>query len=204
MQVADFDYQLPDELIAQQPSETRGAARLMVLDRSTGEIARGHVDDLPGWLRPADLLVVNNTRVFPARLIGRRLPGGGEVECLLLGRIDANRWDALVHPGHKVRVGRRFVCEGAGGRLDGEVLEEHTFGRRTIGLWAAGDAGVDAVIDRPTSSGPTRRATASATRPCSRARAVRWRRRPRGCTSPRPCSTPSPHAASSARTSPCT
>jgi S-adenosylmethionine:tRNA ribosyltransferase-isomerase len=147
MQVADFDYQLPDELIAQQPSETRGASRLMVLDRSTGEIARGHVDDLPGWLRPGDLLVVNNTRVFPARLIGRRLPGGGEVECLLLGRIDANRWDALVHPGHKVRVGRRFVCEGAGGRLDGEVLEEHTFGRRTIGLWAAGDAGVDAVID---------------------------------------------------------
>jgi len=119
----------------------------MVLNRQTGDLARGVIADLPGWLGPGDLLVVNDTRVFPARLVGRRLPGGGEIECLLLGRLDGDRWDALVHPGHKMRAGRRFVCEGPGGRLDGEVLQEHTFGRRTISLRSTGTAGVDAVID---------------------------------------------------------
>jgi S-adenosylmethionine:tRNA ribosyltransferase-isomerase len=147
MQVSDFDYRLPEELIAQQPPATRGTSRLMVLNRQTGGIARGVVTDLPDFLHPGDLLVVNDTRVFPARLVGRRLPGGGEIECLLLGRLGGDRWDVLVHPGHKMRVGRRFVCEGAGGRLDGEILDEHTFGRRTVILRATDGADVDEVID---------------------------------------------------------
>lgn len=147
MQVSDFDYRLPEDLIAQQPPEVRGASRLMVLNRQTGEIARGFVANLPDWLRAGDLLVVNDTRVFPARLVGHRLPGGGGIECLLLGRLDADRWDVLVHPGHKMRVGRRFACEGEGGRLEGEVLEEHTFGRRTVGLRTPHGEDVDRVID---------------------------------------------------------
>ena len=147
MLVADFDFHLPDELIAQAPPATRGTSRLMVLDRATGKTTISTAAELPGWLRPGDVLVVNDTRVFPARLIGRRVPSGGAVECLLLGRLDAARWDALVHPGQKLKPGARFVCEGAGGRLEGEVLAKHRFGRRTVRLVAPEGGDLDAIID---------------------------------------------------------
>jgi S-adenosylmethionine:tRNA ribosyltransferase-isomerase len=144
--VSEFDYHLPAELIAQAPPEERGSSRLMVLNRQTGEMHDTTVSDLPSWLRPGDLLVVNDTRVYPARLLGHRVPSGGAVECLLLRRLDEARWEALVHPGQKLRAGERFVCGGPGGSLTGTILERHGFGRRTISLSASAGE-VDAVID---------------------------------------------------------
>lgn len=146
MLTADFDFHLPDDLIAQEPPAERGTSRLLVLDRATGETTTTVVADLPRFLCRGDLMVVNDTRVFPARLLGHRVPSGGAVECLLLGRIDAQRWDALVHPGQKLRPGERFVCEGEGGRLHGAILSREGFGKRVVSLEAeSGD--VDAVID---------------------------------------------------------
>src|SRR5437867_9841234 len=110
--VRDFDFDLPRDLIAQEPSVERGTSRLLCLRRDTGAIEHRSVADLPQLLGAGDLLVVNNTRVFPARLIGRRVPSGGVVECLLIGRLDgagsaqstekpgevSETWEALVHP----------------------------------------------------------------------------------------------------------
>ena len=146
MRTSDFDFDLPDDLTAQEPPAERGTSRLMVLDRATGATTCVTVGEIGAFLRAGDLLVVNDTRVFPARLLGRRVPSGGAVECLLLRRIDAERWDALVHPGQKLRVGERFVCEGDGGRLHGTILTREGFGRRVVALEPeAGD--VDTVID---------------------------------------------------------
>ena len=147
MQVSDFDYALPPGQIAQAPPAERGRSRLLVLDRAGHPTSHATVGDLPGLLRAGDLLVVNDTRVFPARLVGRRDPSGGAVECLLLGRLDAGRWDALMHPGHKLRPGERVVFEGAGARLGAEVLERKYYGRRVIRLWAEGEGDVDRAID---------------------------------------------------------
>ena len=146
MRLSEFDYELPAGLIAQEAAPVRDAARLMRLDRATGALAHHHVSDLDVLLAPGDVLVVNDTRVMPARLLGRREPSGGAVECLLLARIDGDRWDALVHPGQKLRVGSRAVFEGGGRRLELEVLDRHYHGRRTIRLMA-GDGAVDAAID---------------------------------------------------------
>src|SRR5215217_5614521 len=84
MDVRDFDFDLPTELIAQEPAVDRSGSRLLVVDRATGSLTHARVAALPGFLRAGDLLVVNNTRVFPARLLGRRVPSGGAVECLLV------------------------------------------------------------------------------------------------------------------------
>src|SRR5687767_3276080 len=93
MDVRDFDFDLPAGLIAQEPAADRSSARLLQLDRATGAIAHGRFARLPDYLAPGDVLVVNNTRVFPARLLGRRLPSGGAVECLLLRRSAPARAD---------------------------------------------------------------------------------------------------------------
>src|SRR4029079_9183031 len=85
--VADFDFALPDELIAQEPSPERGGSRLLVLDRATGAIEHAMFKDIVHVLKAGDLLVVNDTRVFPARLIGHRVPSGGVVECLLVRKL---------------------------------------------------------------------------------------------------------------------
>jgi S-adenosylmethionine:tRNA ribosyltransferase-isomerase len=143
MRVADFAFDLPDELVAQRPV-ARGASRLLVMDRGSGTIRHLHVGDLPSVLRPDDLLVVNDTRVFAARLLGRRVPSGGAVECLLLGAAVERRddgsgvYDALVHPGQKLKPGARVHFEGADGvaSLTGEILEQRFFGRRRIRLVA--------------------------------------------------------------------
>src|ERR1700749_1565447 len=87
MLVRDFDFDLPHELIAQEPTVDRSGARLLLLPRRTGPIAHSPVRALPSLLRPGDLLVVNNTRVFPARLLGHRVPSGGAVECLLVSSL---------------------------------------------------------------------------------------------------------------------
>src|SRR5260221_13908204 len=105
MDVRDFDFDLPSSLIAQEPPHERGAARLLCLQRATGAISHASIADLPELLAAGDLVVVNNTRVFPARLIGRRVPSGGAVEGLLLARRDGACWVALMHPGQKLLPG---------------------------------------------------------------------------------------------------
>ncbi|HWJ56268.1 MAG TPA: S-adenosylmethionine:tRNA ribosyltransferase-isomerase, partial [Vicinamibacterales bacterium] len=112
MRVSDFDFPLPPGQIAQAPPAERGTSRLLILERATGRITHGHIRDLPGWLRAGDLLVVNDTRVYPARLLGRREPSGGRVEVFLLERRGPDRFDALVHPGQKLKPGALVVLEG--------------------------------------------------------------------------------------------
>ena len=146
MRLSDFDYELPAALIAQEAAQVRDAARLLRLDRGTGARSHHAVSELDTLLAPGDVLVVNDTRVVPARLLGRREPSGGAVECLLLGRVDGELWDALVHPGQKLKVGSRAVFERDGRRLELEVLDRHYHGRRTIRL-AAADGDVDAAVD---------------------------------------------------------
>jgi S-adenosylmethionine:tRNA ribosyltransferase-isomerase len=158
MLVSDFHFELPEDLIAQEPA-ARGQSRLLAMDRRTGDRRHLHVSDLPTLLQDGDVLVVNDTKVFAARLLGRRVPSGGAVECLLLGsaierRADGSSvYDALVHPGQKLKPGARLRFEGAQGVLTGEILEQHFFGRRRVRLVAeprdaAGEAGaVDALVD---------------------------------------------------------
>ena len=119
----------------------------MVLRRDGEGVVDAMVADLPALLQPGDLLVVNNTRVFAARLLGRREPSGGSVECLLLRRVEADVWEALMHPGQKLKPGARVVFEGPAGALRGEVLERRFFGRRTIRLATDAAAGVDDLVD---------------------------------------------------------
>ncbi len=150
MDTREFDFELPPELIAQEPVAQRGESRLLQLDRRTGRIAHGAISDLPHVLREGDLVVVNNTRVFPARLLGRRVPSGGAVECLLIGRTLAGEagelWQALMHPGQKLRPGARVIFDGPAPLL-GEVVEHHFYGRRTIRLWREDGGSVDDAIE---------------------------------------------------------
>src|SRR5688572_17584511 len=111
MNVADFDFDLPEDQIAQEPTRERGTSRLMRLDKQTGQTSIGSIADLVDWLSPGDLMVVNDTRVFPARLLGHRLPGGGRIECLLIRETAPSTWEALVHPGARIKLGTKFTCE---------------------------------------------------------------------------------------------
>jgi len=145
VQVSDFDFDLPDALIAQEPPSRRGGSRLMVLSRSTGAIEHRRFDQLPALLQPGDVLVVNDTRVFPARLVGTRLPGGGAAECFLVRETDTpDTWIALVHPGQRLREGSIMVF---GGRLRAEVIGRHFHGRRTVRLWTEDGSTVRDAID---------------------------------------------------------
>ena len=147
MLLSDFDFDLPADRIAQSPTPDREAARLLVLDRRSGAVGHRSVADLPELLTPGDLLVINDTRVFPARLLGSRVPSGGKVECLLLRRLEGEQWDALMHPGQKLRVGASVVFERDGLRMRGEVLARRFHGRRTIRLWVEDGSSVDVAID---------------------------------------------------------
>ena len=139
MRLSDFDFSLPTELIAQAPPAERGASRLLRLGRSDGAISHHRFADLPALLQRGDLLVVNDTRVFPARLIGRRLPGGGAAECFLVHPgTDPDTWVALVHPGQRLKPGSRMVFERGGHVIEGEVIGRHIHGRRLVRLHAAG------------------------------------------------------------------
>lgn len=111
MRTSDFDYNLPPEFIAQTPSEPRDAARLLVLDRATGSIWHHHVRDLPDLLDPGDVVILNQTRVLPARLRARKVPTGGRAELLLLKRLDARQWEVLIG-GRGMRPGRRLAVKG--------------------------------------------------------------------------------------------
>jgi S-adenosylmethionine:tRNA ribosyltransferase-isomerase len=171
--VSDFDYDLPEELIAQEAAP-RGASRLMVLDRASSGVQHTTIASLPSLLRAGDLVVVNNTRVFAARLLGHRVPSGGAVECLLLGDLSCSPapqppsspapepptsqiWSALMHPGQKLKPGALVRFEGPAGVLVAEVLERHYHGRRTIRLWVEHvRSGVE-----PTAHAPAERSGAS-------------------------------------------
>jgi S-adenosylmethionine:tRNA ribosyltransferase-isomerase len=148
--VTDFDYDLPTVLIAQEP-RPRGTSRLLVVDRAAGAWHEASMVDLPFLIEPGDLLVANDSRVYPARLLGRRDPSGGAVECLLVERADGDTWQALVHPGQKLKTGARMVFEdperAPGVRIAGEILERRFFGRRLVRLEAAGAPTVDAAVD---------------------------------------------------------
>jgi len=144
--VRAFDFDLPRELIAQEPAPDRSGARLLHLNRATGAIVHSSIAALPQLLREGDLLVVNNTRVFPARLLGRRVPSGGSVECLLVARVQDDLWEALMHPGQKLRPGAQVVFDGRT-TLHGEVLERRFYGRRVIRLWTTNGSTVDEAVD---------------------------------------------------------
>ena len=152
MQVADFDFTLPEELIAQEPPAHRGESRLLVLHRDSGIVEHSAFSRLGNFLVAGDLLVLNNTRVFPARLLGNRAPSGGAVECLLVRQLERDPptevWEALVHPGQKLKPGALMVFEGGNLRLHGEILDRHFFGRRTVRLSTDDPGGVTAAVDR--------------------------------------------------------
>lgn len=148
MDVADFDFELPEALIAQDPPADRGGSRLLALDRDSGRIAHHQFADLPSLLRAGDLLVVNDTRVFPARLIGQRLPGGGAAECFLVRPTGVDdEWVALVHPGQRLREGARMAFAAGDRRLTAEVIGMHFHGRRTVRLSTGDGSSVRDAID---------------------------------------------------------
>lgn len=150
MRVADFDFELPDDLIAQAP-RPRGASRLLVVDRAAGTWREVPFADLSSCLAPGDLLVANDTRVYPARLLGRRDPSGGAAECLLLEREGDDAWQALVHPGQKLKPGARLIFDdparAPGVVVRAEVVERRFFGRRLVRLACEGSETLDAAID---------------------------------------------------------
>ena len=146
MLISDFDYELPEELIAQHPLGQRDASRLLVVERATRTWRDRGFSDLPDELRAGDLLVVNNTRVFPARLVGRREPSGGRVELLLvreLNEIGENVWEALARPARRLDAGARVLV--GDGRLRAEVLEARADGRRVVRFESEGD--FDALLE---------------------------------------------------------
>ncbi|MCY6483615.1 tRNA preQ1(34) S-adenosylmethionine ribosyltransferase-isomerase QueA [Clostridium aestuarii] len=130
MKVKDFDYYLPQELIAQHPAEKRDKSRLMVVDKNTGEIEHKIFKDIIDYLKPGDCLVLNNTRVLPARLIGAKENTGGKIEFLLLKRIDEKKWETLVKPGKRAKIGSRF--EFGDGKLKAEVKSMGEDGSRIV------------------------------------------------------------------------
>ncbi len=143
VQLADFDFELPDHLIAQEP-RPRGGSRLLVVDRVTGTWTESRVADLAQWLAPGDVVVANDSKVFPARLLGHRA-GGGRAECFLLHRADPHDdtlWWALVNPGQRLPVGAPInftdVSRAPGMTLAGEIVDRDAEGRRLVRLTASG------------------------------------------------------------------
>ena len=148
MKLSDFMYDLPEERIAQTPVEPRDHSRLMVIHRDTDEIEHRHFYDVIDYLNPGDVLVVNDTRVIPARLYGER-PTGGACEVLLLKQLAPKRWETLVKPGKKLKPGAEIVF--GDGRLRGRVLETTDVGGRIVEFECEGtfEAALDALGEMP-------------------------------------------------------
>jgi S-adenosylmethionine:tRNA ribosyltransferase-isomerase len=144
VKLSDFNFELPEELIAQQPVEPRDASRLLVVKRDGGANEHRHFRDLVEYLRPGDGLVVNETRVIPARLMGEREGTGGVMEVLLLKRLERDRWETLVKPGRKAKVGQRIRF--GDGLLVGTVLSTTEVGGRVIEFSYEG--AFEAVLDK--------------------------------------------------------
>ena len=130
MKTSDFYYDLPQELIAQTPLDKRDTSRLMTLDRVTGAVEHHHFYELPDFLNPGDCLILNNSRVLPARLLGQRLSGGGACEILLLIDRGDKVWECLVRPGKKLRPGARVSF--GNGELTAEIVGEVEGGNRLV------------------------------------------------------------------------
>ncbi len=154
LRVADFDFELPPELIAQQPPEQRGQSRMLVMDSATGNLRDSQFAEFPSLLRPGDLLVLNDSRVIPARLYARRTllrdheKPTGRIEVMLTEPAGENRWHALVRPGRKVAIGERLVFPAPNGTivLEAEVLERGQFGDRLLEFAPVDD--FFAILDR--------------------------------------------------------
>jgi S-adenosylmethionine:tRNA ribosyltransferase-isomerase len=130
MKTSDFNYDLPQELIAQTPLKRRDGSRLLVLNKKTGAREHRHFYDLPEYLHPGDCLILNNSRVLPARLLGQRLPGGGACEVLLLIDRGDKTWECLVRPGKKMRPGAHLSF--GNGELTAEITAEVEGGNRLV------------------------------------------------------------------------
>jgi S-adenosylmethionine:tRNA ribosyltransferase-isomerase len=157
MDISEFDYFLPGQQIAQYPLKNRDASRMLVLERISGAHEDRFFADLPGVLRGDELIVVNNTRVIPARLLGRReatarrgskesLPADGEVEILLSHQLDDATWEALVRPGKKIHVGQRV--QFGEGELEAEVIAHGNQGQRTLRFFSGEGTAVNDEIKR--------------------------------------------------------
>lgn len=134
---SDFYYDLPERLIAQTPIRERDHSRLLVLDKKTGEISHKHFYDIIEYLNEGDCLVVNDTKVLPARLFGVRKDTKAVIEFLLLKRIDGNRWETLVKPGKKARLGAEIVFEE--NLLTGKIVDILEEGNRIVEFQYEGD-----------------------------------------------------------------
>jgi S-adenosylmethionine:tRNA ribosyltransferase-isomerase len=150
MHISAFDYDLPPELIAQEPARPRDASRMLVLHRGGGEIEHRRFGDLPDFLEPDDVVVLNDTRVIRARLRGRREPGGGKAEVLLLSARADGLWEALVTPGRRIQPGREIVF--GGDELRAEVVARTPDGGRLLrfrtGSGSSGSNDVPAALER--------------------------------------------------------
>ncbi len=129
MDLKDFSFFLPEELIAQHPEEKRDHSRLMLLDKNTGEVSHERFFNIIDYLKPGDCLVLNNTRVIPARLIGAKEGTGGAIEFVLLHRVEGDFWEVILKPGRKAKIGSRFVF---GDELRAEVTDIVNEGNRIV------------------------------------------------------------------------
>lgn len=136
MKTSDFYYELPQELIAQTPLEQRDNSRLLVMDRQSGLLSHEHFYDLPTHLRPGDTLVLNDSRVLPARLLGHRDPTGGAAELLLLKDLGAGQWECLARPGRKLKPEGKLSF--GDGELTATVLEDLAEGKKRIQFYYEG------------------------------------------------------------------
>jgi S-adenosylmethionine:tRNA-ribosyltransferase-isomerase (queuine synthetase) len=208
MRLSEFDYALPEELIAQEPPAERDGARMLVVERATGRWYDRTFRDLPEYIHPGDCVVLNDSRVLPSRLHGVREGGAGAVEVLLLESTspDALEWTALVRPGRKLMPGARVRF---GETLTAEILTRGERGERTLRF--SGESDIYAALTASATC-PCRRTfaariaakTANAIRPSMRASAVRSPRPPLACTSLPRCSTASVPLVAASSASPCT
>jgi S-adenosylmethionine:tRNA ribosyltransferase-isomerase len=141
--ISDFDYDLPEKLIAQTPVEPRDSSRLLVVNRESGELQHKNFSDIVEYINPGDLLIANDTKVIPARLIGRRADSGGKVEVFLLHRQSSDEWEVLVKPGKKMRCGQKVFFDDT---LCGEIQDTTEFGGRIIRFFYEGL--FETVLDR--------------------------------------------------------
>ena len=130
MKLKDFDFYLPEELIAQEPIKDRSKSRLLVLNKTSGNIEHKIFEDIIDYFEPGDCLVLNNTKVIPARLIGHRIKTRGKIEMVLLKPVDIDIWEVLVKPGRRAHIGDKIIF--GDGCLTAKVLDDTDFGGRFV------------------------------------------------------------------------